>query len=83
VVLSATLVGDIVQVNPVDGETVAVNDIVPVNPSRPVTVIVEVPAASARAVTLVGEAATVKSWIVYVTVAEWDSELLVPVTVTV
>lgn len=45
--------------------------------------IVEVPLAPALAVTEVGLAAIVKSWTVYATVAEWDSVLLVPVTVTV
>ena len=45
--------------------------------------IVEVPAAFALVVTLVGEAATVKSRIVTVTVAECERDPLVPVTVTV
>jgi hypothetical protein len=43
---------------------------------------VEVPEAPARTVTVVGLAEIAKSWTVYVTVAEWDNELLVPVTVT-
>jgi len=42
---------------------------VPVNPFRPVTVIVEVAAAFARAVAVVGLAVTEKSWIVTVTIA--------------
>ena len=55
----------------------------PANPCKPVTVIVEVPAAPAFTVTLVGLAEIVKSWTVYVTVVELDgTPLLVPVTVT-
>jgi hypothetical protein len=42
----------------------------PLNPWRPVTVIVEVPAVFTLTVTLVGDAAIVKSCTVYVTVAE-------------
>jgi len=56
-----TLVGVRVQVRPVAGETVEANVTVPVNPWTAVTVIVEVPAAPARIVTVVGLAATVKS----------------------
>jgi hypothetical protein len=58
------VVGDIVQARPVGGEVVAESDIVPVNPWRPVTVIVDVPVAPAGIVTLAGLAATAKSWIV-------------------
>jgi len=54
----------------------------PAKPFRPVTVIVEVPAAFTFKLTLVGLAAIVKSWTTYVTVTEWDSEPLVPVTPT-
>jgi hypothetical protein len=54
-----------------------------VKPCRGATVIVEVPDAPARTVTLVGLAVTVKSFTVTVTVAEWDRLPLVPVTVTV
>jgi len=57
-----TLVGVRVQVRPVAGETVAESETTPANPWRPVTVIVEVPEAPARIVTLVGLAAIVKSW---------------------
>jgi hypothetical protein len=71
-----------VQVSPVAGETVSVKETAPVKPWRDVVVMVEVPEAPARTVTLVGLAETAKSWTVYVTVAEWDNELLVPVTVT-
>jgi hypothetical protein len=76
------LVGDRVQVRPV-GETEEVRATVPVNPWRGATVIVEVAAAFASAVTLVGLAVTVKSLTVTVTVAEWVRDPLVPVTVTV
>jgi len=72
-----------VQVNPVAGEIVDVSATVPVNPWTGATVIVEVPAVPALAVTVVGAAVTVKSRIVTVTVAVWVREPLVPVTVTV
>ena len=78
-----TLVGVRVQVKPVAGETAAVRLTIPLKPCRPVTVIVDVPEAPARIVTVVGLAAIVKSWTVKFTVAECDSPLLVPVTVTV
>jgi len=48
-----------------------------------VTVTVEVRETPARAVTVDGPVESEKSCIVNVTVAEWESELLVPVTVTV
>ena len=79
------LVGLRVQVRPA-GETVDVRATVPVNPLRGATVIVDVPAAPARTATLVGLAVTVKSGTlptVTVTVVEWLSDPLVPVTVTV
>jgi len=63
------LAGVRVQVNPVAGDTVAVRATVPVNPWSGATVIVEVPAVPALAVTLVGEAVTEKSLMVTVTVA--------------
>jgi len=56
---------------------------VPANPLRLVTVIVEVAAALASAVALVGLAVTVKSWTVTVTTALWEVAPLSPVTVTV
>ena len=59
-----TLVGVRVQVKPVAGETVAVRLTTPLKPCRPVTVIVDVPEAPARIVTVVGLAAIVKSWTV-------------------
>jgi len=65
---STTLVGVRVHVRPA-GVTDDESATVPVNPFRLVTVIVEVAAALARAVELVGLAVTLKSWIVTVTVA--------------
>jgi hypothetical protein len=76
------LVGVRVHARPA-GETEEVRETVPVNPWRGATVMVEAAAALASAVTLVGLAATVKSLTVTVTVAEWVSDPLVPVTVTV
>ncbi len=52
------------------------------NPFRPVTVIFEVPAVLTFALTLVRFPVIVKSWTAYVTVTEWESEPLVPVTPT-
>ncbi len=71
------------QVSPVEGEIELVNATVPVNPWTGATVIVDVPAAFALTVTLVGEEDIVKSLTVIVTVAVWVSDPLVPVTVTV
>ncbi len=65
------------------GETVEVSVTVPVNPLIGATVIVEVPVAPARTVTLVGDAVTEKSCVpptVTVTVTVWEREPLVPVT---
>jgi hypothetical protein len=59
-----TLVGVRVQVSPVAGDTAAVRLTTSLNPWTAVTVIVEVPDAPARTVTLVGLAAIVKSWTV-------------------
>jgi hypothetical protein len=58
---SATLVGDSVQVSPVDGETAEVRATVPVNPWSELMVTVEVPETPARKVTVVELAETVKS----------------------
>src|SRR3989442_12109763 len=83
---SVTLVGESVQVvvPEVPPVTVEVNEMGPVNPFRPVTVIVDVPAGRPPMMpTLVGLAAIVKSWTVYVSVAVCDKFPLVPVTVTV
>jgi hypothetical protein len=55
------LVGDRVQVRPVEGETTAVSETVPVNPLKPAIVIVEVPAVPEDTPTLAGLAAMVKS----------------------
>jgi len=48
-----------------------------------VTVIVELPETPAKTVAVVGLAEMVKSCTMNVTAAEWESELLVPVAVTV
>ncbi len=77
-----TLVGVRVHVKPA-GLTEDVRATVPVKPFRLVTVIVEVAAALASAVALVGLAVTLKSWIVGVTVAVCVIPLLLPVTVIV
>ncbi len=78
------LVGVSVQVRPVAGNTEAVRLTTPVKPLRAATVIpvVFVPGfvAMMTLVTLVGR--TVKSLRVYITMAWWDSEPLVPTTVT-
>lgn len=58
------LAGVKVQVRPVAGEMDDVNATVPANPLTGATVIVEVPACVASAVTAVGAAVTVKSVIV-------------------
>jgi hypothetical protein len=60
----ATLVGVIAQVRPVAGDTVTARFTVPVKPWTEVTVIVDVPLAPARTVTLVKLAENVKSLIV-------------------
>ena len=65
-----TLIGVSVHVRPVAGETAAARLTTPLNPCRPVTVMVDVAAVPALTVTVVGLAAIVKSWTVYVTVAE-------------
>jgi len=82
---SVTLVGESVHVvvPEVPPVTVEVNETGPVKPFRPVTVIVDVPAGPPPMMpTLVGLAAIVKSWTVYVTVAVCDKFPLVPVAVT-
>jgi hypothetical protein len=59
-----------VQVKPVAGDIEEVSATVPVNPFTGATVMVEVAAVPAVAVTAVGAAVTVKSVTVTVTVAE-------------
>jgi len=59
---SVTLVGVNVQVRPVAGDTVADRLTAPVNPFTAVTVMVEVPLEPATNATVVGLAATVKSF---------------------
>ncbi len=70
------------QVRPAD-DTVEVRATVPVNPFTGATVIVELAAAPANTLTLAGLADSAKSVTVAVTVAKWDRDPLVPVTVTV
>ena len=73
-----------VHVNPVPGDIEDVRATVPVNPLTGATVIVDVPEAPALTVIEVGLAVMVKSTTFTVMLAvEWDSEPLVPVTVTV
>jgi hypothetical protein len=61
VVVNATLVGFNVHTRPVDGETMEVSVIVPVKPSEPVTIMVELPVPPAKTIMFVGDAATPKS----------------------
>lgn len=58
---NVTLVGERVQLRPVLGEMLVVSATVPVNPSRFVTITVEVPAAPAFTATLAGLSVIVKS----------------------
>jgi hypothetical protein len=60
----AMLVGERVHVRPVEGETAAVRETVPVKPLKPETVIVESPTEPDGTLRVVGFAATVKSWTV-------------------
>ena len=78
---NATLVGFRLNVRPEMGPTWRVT--VPVNPPRLFSWIVEVPDEPCEIVSEVGFALTLKSGIMTVTVAMWESVLLVPVTVTV
>ena len=71
------------QVAPPGGETDEVRLTVPVKPFTGATVIVEVTVVPAVVLIAVGFAEIVKSLMVTVTVAEWTSAPLVPVTVTV
>ena len=64
-----TLVGVSVQVSPVVGLILEVKLTTPAKPLSAVTVIVDAPATPALIVRVVGLAAIVKSWTVYVTVA--------------
>jgi hypothetical protein len=84
VVVNEILVEDRVHVRPVEGETVSDNVTVPVNELTAATVRVEVEGEPTTAFTAVGLAITVKSGAtatVKATVAECESEPLVPVTV--
>ena len=61
------------QLNPDDGEVEFVRATVPVKPLTDVTLIVELPTAPAKTVTLDGLAVTMKSWTVYAIVTECES----------
>jgi hypothetical protein len=82
-VVSWMLVGLRLQVRPVEGDGMAVRLIVPENPLGLETVIVDAPAVPEKTKSPVGLALTVKSWMVYVTLAVWLREDPEPVTVTV
>ena len=75
-----TLAGLRPHVSPVDGKTFEVSETVPGKPSNPDTVMVDDPPLPEKTSKLIGLAETVKSWIVYATVAEWDRLSPVPVT---
>ena len=75
------LVGERLHVRP-DGDTCEVRATVPANPLTGATLIVEEPIVPAGVVTVVKLGLRVKSATVYVTVAEWLIDPLVPVTVT-
>jgi len=79
---SVTVVGDNVQMSPVDGETVLARVTVPVNPRVEDTMAVEVPLAPAFTMTLGVLTSSAKSCTVTATVAECASEPLIPVAVT-
>jgi len=76
------LVGTSEHVRPDDGATDDEIDTVPANPLTAVRVMADVPIIPALTGIEVGLATRVKSWTVYVTVAEWDNEPLAPATVT-
>jgi hypothetical protein len=78
-----TPVGFRVQLRPVEGDTAAVRLTTPAKPLTAVTVIVEVAVPATLIAADVGLALIVKSWTTNVTVAVWDNDPLVPVTVTV
>jgi hypothetical protein len=76
------LLGDMVQVRPVAGETFTDRATEPVNPLTLVAVNTELPALPELIVTPVGLAPKVKSCMMKVKTPEWDNERLVAVTVT-
>jgi hypothetical protein len=77
-----TLVGERPHEIPADGLELAERPIVPVKPFWAVTVILEVPVFPTLGVRLVGLATISKSVTITVTVVEWESDPLDPVTVT-
>ncbi len=70
-------------VRPVAGETDDESATVPVKPPRLVTVIVEVSEEPRPRVIVFVDADILKSTTLTITLAEWETMLLVPVTVTV
>jgi len=62
--VSVTLVGERVQLSPVEGETLAVRLTGPANPLRLVAVIADVPVPPEARLTVEGFAVTEKSWTV-------------------
>ena len=80
---AVTLVGVRLQVKPVAGLTFELRLTSPLKPCRAFIEMVELPETPAETVTVVGLADIVKSWTVYVTVAECNRLPLVPVIVTV
>ena len=78
------LVGLRVHVRPVAGETLVVRLTVPVKPLTGMTVIMDVPATPGVVLMTVGLANMVKSTtLTFIVAVVWDSDPLVPVTVTV
>jgi len=75
------LAGERAHVRPA-GDTCEVRAIVPANPLTGATLMTEVPGVPAVVVTAVKLGLMVKSLTVYVTIAEWLIDPLVPVTVT-
>ena len=75
--------GEMLQIRPLDGETVIERATVPVKPSSPVAITVVVPVDPANAVTLEDVVVNPKSCTVYITVADAVLVPLVAVTVTV
>lgn len=78
-----TLVGLRVHASPVEGDTADESATTPAKPLTAVTVIVEVAVPATLIAAEVGLVLIVKSCTTKVTEAVWDSDPLVPVTVTV
>ncbi len=80
---SVTLAAVREQLKPLEDDTVCVSAIVPVKPSTPAMLTVELAVTPESTVSVAGLASTVKSCIVKITATEWDVPPLAPVTVTV